>query len=75
VNDVNTVLAPSYAVFGLTGGYGMERPAYRLNTFVRVNNLLGRDYVGSVIVNDGNGRFFEPGPGTNWLAGVGVTFR
>ncbi|MEJ0036139.1 MAG: TonB-dependent receptor [Gammaproteobacteria bacterium] len=75
VNDVNTVLAPSYAVFGLSGGYGMELPSGRLNTFVRVNNLFDRDYVGSVIVNDGNGRFFEPGPGTNWLAGFSVTFK
>jgi iron complex outermembrane recepter protein len=75
VNDVNTVLAPSYAIFGLTGGYGMDLSSGHLNTFVRVNNLFGRDYVGSVIVNDGNGRFFEPGPGTNWLAGFSVTFK
>ncbi len=75
VNDVNTVLAPSYALFGLSGGYGLELPSYHLNTFVRVNNLFDRDYVGSVIVNDGNGRFFEPGPGTNWLAGFSVTFK
>ena len=75
VNDVNTVLAPSYAVFGLTGGYGMDLPSWHLNTFVRVNNLFNRNYVGSVIVNDGNGRFFEPGPGTNWLAGFSVTFK
>jgi iron complex outermembrane receptor protein len=75
VNDVNTVLAPSYALFGLSGGYGLEVASYHLNTFVRVNNLFDRDYVGSVIVNDGNGRFFEPGPGTNWLAGFSVTFR
>ena len=75
VNDVNTVLAPSYAVFGLTGGYGMDLPSWHLNTFVRVNNLFNRNFVGSVIVNDGNGRFFEPGPGTNWLAGFSVTFK
>jgi len=75
VNDVNTVLAPSYALFGLSGGYGVELSSYHLNTFVRVNNLFDRDYVGSVIVNDGNGRFFEPGPGTNWLAGFSVTFK
>jgi iron complex outermembrane receptor protein len=75
VNDVNTVLAPSYAVFGLSGGYGVDLSSYHLNTFVRVNNLFDRDYVGSVIVNDGNGRFFEPGPGTNWLAGFSVTFK
>jgi iron complex outermembrane receptor protein len=75
VNDVNTVLTPSYGIFGLSGGYGVELRTYRLNTFVRVNNLFDRDYVGSVIVNDGNGRFFEPGPGANWLAGFSITFN
>jgi iron complex outermembrane receptor protein len=75
VNDVNTTVAPSYAIFGLSGGYGMDLATYHLNTFVRVNNLFDRDYVGSVIVNDGNGRFFEPGPGANWLAGFSVTFK
>jgi iron complex outermembrane recepter protein len=75
VNDLNTVVAPSYAIFGLSGGYGLDLSSYHLNTFVRVNNLFDRDYVGSVIVNDGNGRFFEPGPGINWLAGFSVTFK
>jgi iron complex outermembrane receptor protein len=75
VDDRNTVLTPSYAIFGLAGGYGMDLSSYQLNAFVRVNNLFDRRYVGSVIVNDGNGRFFEPGPGTNWLAGFSVTFK
>ena len=30
VNDVNTVLTPSYALFGLSGGYGLELPSYHL---------------------------------------------
>ncbi len=74
VNDVNTAVAVLRALRAV----GRVRPGaalYHLNTFVRVNNLFDRDYVGSVIVNDGNGRFFEPGPGTNWLAGFSVTFK
>ena len=38
--------------------------------FVRVNNVTDRDYVGSVIVGDTNGRFFEPAPGRNVFAGA-----
>ena len=41
---------------------------------------LGRLYAldiarrgGSVIVNDGNGRFFEPAPGRNWTLGLSAT--
>jgi iron complex outermembrane receptor protein len=75
VNDQNTVFTPSYAIFGLESGYGAELPAFRLNTFVRLNNLFDKRYVGSVIVGDGNGRFFEPGPGFNVLAGVSLTMK
>lgn len=75
VNDLNTVFAPSYAVFGLSGGYGVDLKTLRLGAFLRLNNLLDRRYAGSVIVGDGNGRFFEPGPGFNVLAGVNVAMK
>ena len=32
------------------------------------DNLLDRRYAGSVIVNEGNGRFYEPAPGRNYVA-------
>jgi iron complex outermembrane receptor protein len=35
-----------------------------------VDNVTDRRYVGSVIANDGNGRFFEPAPGRNWTLGI-----
>jgi iron complex outermembrane recepter protein len=75
VNDLNTVFAPAYGLLGLNGGYGMDLRSMRLTTFVRLNNVLNRRYVGSVIVGDGNSRFFEPGPGFNWLAGVNVALK
>jgi len=75
VNDQNSVFTPSYVIFGLDAGYGVELSGFRLNAFVRANNLFDRRYVGSVIVGDGNGRFFEPGPGFNMLAGVNVTLK
>ena len=75
VNDLNTVFTPSYALLGLNGGYGMDLRSMRVSTFVRLNNVLDRRYVGSVIVGDGNSRFFEPGPGLNVLAGVNVALK
>ena len=75
VNDVNSVFAPAYALMGLDGGYGMELKQFKVNTFLRINNLLNRRYVGSVIVDDGNSRYFEPGPGFNILAGFSVTMK
>lgn len=75
VNDINTVFAPSYAALGIDAGYGVELRSTSLNVFLRVNNLLNRRYVGSVIVDDGNSRYFEPGPGFNVLGGLRVTWK
>jgi iron complex outermembrane receptor protein len=75
VNDVNSVFAPAYALFGVDGGYTVELRDFRLSAFVRINNMLDRHYVGSVIVDDGNGRYFEPGPGVNVLGGVTLAVK
>ena len=48
---------------------------WELNGFVRVDNLFARVYAGSVIVNEGNSRFFEPAPRRTWLAGVSATLK
>ena len=34
--------------------------------------MFDRNYVGSVIVGDRNGRYFEPAPPRNWFVGVNV---
>lgn len=70
VNDVNSESAPSYGLLGLDAGYVFAESWGRLRTFVRVDNLLDEEYIGSVIVNDGNGRFYEPGPERSVLAGL-----
>ena len=43
--------------------------------FFRLNNLFDRNYAGSVIVDDGNGRFFEPAPGRNWFVGASIDVK
>ncbi|MBC7983144.1 MAG: TonB-dependent receptor [Candidatus Obscuribacterales bacterium] len=75
VNDLNSVSAPGYATIGASGGYVVDWSTVRLSAFVRLNNLLDKRYVGSVIVGDGNQRFFEPAPGRNVLAGINVTWK
>jgi iron complex outermembrane recepter protein len=75
VNDVNSVFAPAYALMGLDGGYGIDSNRLKFNVFIRINNLLNRRYVGSVIVDDGNSRYFEPGPGFNILGGFSITMK
>ena len=75
VNDANSDAAPAYAVLGAYAGYLLRQGPWELNAFVRGENLLDRRYAGSVIVNEGNGRYFEPAPGRIWLAGLSATIR
>jgi iron complex outermembrane receptor protein len=75
VNDLNTIAAPSYELVGANGGYRVEVGSVHLDGFVRVNNALDKDYVGSIIVNDGNSRYFEPGSGLAVLVGINASWK
>ncbi len=75
VNDLNSDSAPSYAVANIRAGFEQRVDRWTLREFARVNNLTDRNYVGSVIVGDTNGRFFEPAAGRNYLVGVSVNAK
>lgn len=70
VNDLNTDAAAAHTLFNLGVQFKQERGDWTLKEFVRVDNLTDQKHVGSVIVNDGNGRFFEPGAGRKLLLGL-----
>jgi len=72
VNDTNSDAAPSYSVTSANVGYAWVMGDWKVNSFARVDNLFNKNYAGSVIVNDGNGRYFEPADGRNWSAGLRV---
>ncbi len=74
-NDANTAAAPGHALLGLGIEHRVATPTADWRLFARVDNLLDRDTVGSVIVNDANGRFFEPAPGRTWQLGMTATWR
>ena len=75
VNDANSDAAPAYTVAAAFGGYQWRVGAWELGGFVRADNLFDRRYAGSVIVNEGNSRFFEPAPGRSWLASAQASLR
>lgn len=74
-NDSNTASAPGYAITSIYTGYVRQWGQWEFNAFARVDNVADRRYVGSVIVNEGNGRFFEPAPGRQWMVGLGAAYR
>ena len=74
-NDVNSVRAPAYGVFGVSGGYTARFGGWKVDAFARVDNLANKKFVGSVIVNEGNGRYYESAPGRQWMLGVTAAYQ
>lgn len=74
-NDENTAQAPSYTVVGLNTGYKFYYRSLMIDLFGRVDNLFDKSYVGSVIVNEANGRYYEPAPGRNYGVGINLAWR
>ncbi|WP_206402400.1 TonB-dependent receptor PqqU [Erwinia billingiae] len=73
-DDENDAKAPSYTVVGLSSGYKFGWDKWSLDLFSRVDNLFDKAYVGSVIVNEGNGRYYEPAPGRNYGVGASLSY-
>jgi iron complex outermembrane receptor protein len=72
VNEANADAAPAYTVANLRVGHELALQAWRLRSYLRLDNATDRRYAGSVIVAEARGRFFEPAPGRNWFAGMEV---
>ncbi len=74
-DDANAAAAPGYVVAALSAGYISRIGDWELNAYARVDNLFDRRYAGSVIVNESNGRYYEPAPGRGLGVGLGATYR
>lgn len=70
VDDLNSEFADAYTVGSARFGFEQRGKGWRLSEFLRIDNFTDRSYVGSVIVADGNRRFYEPAPGRNYLIGI-----
>lgn len=74
-DDANDAAAPGYVVAALSTGYVKQVGPWALSAYARIDNLFDRRYAGSVIVNESNGRYYEPAPGRGVGLGVGATYR
>jgi iron complex outermembrane receptor protein len=75
VNDVNSDAAASFVTLGAHVGYVAEVNRWRLAATARIDNLTDRRYAGSVIVNEGNGRYFEPAAGRSHVLSLSASYR
>ncbi len=74
-NDTNTEYANGYGVTSWRIGFKQEVSRLVLKEFGRIDNIFHHQYVGSVIVNESNGRYYEPAPGRTFLLGVSAAYR
>jgi iron complex outermembrane receptor protein len=74
-DDANDAAASPCTTFSASTGWRRLAGRWTLDGFVRVDNLAGRRCVGSVIVDETSGRFFEPAPGRTVFSGIDVSYR
>ncbi|TFW20275.1 TonB-dependent receptor family protein [Duganella callida] len=67
--------APGYGILNLRLTAKQDWHAWRFKQFVRLNNLLDKNYIGSVIVGDTNKRYYEAAPERNWLLGASALYQ
>jgi len=76
VEDTNTdKAAPGYGLLNARITASQQWAGWRFKQFARVNNLLDKNYVGSVIVGDTNKRYYEAAPQRNWLLGASALYQ
>jgi iron complex outermembrane receptor protein len=68
VNSENTVRTRPYALAGLQVGY--DHKPWNMSVIFEGKNLNDATYASSVVVDSGNGRFFEPGDGRAFYGSV-----
>jgi iron complex outermembrane receptor protein len=75
VNDPNLEFTDGYTAINLAGGAVQQGGVWRVTEYGRIDNLTNRNYVGSVIVNEGNGRYYEASPRRSTLLGVQASLQ
>jgi iron complex outermembrane receptor protein len=72
VDDANSDAAEAKDIVNMRFGFEQNSKGWKFKEFLRVDNIGDRRASGSVIVNEGNKRYFEPEAGRNWLLGFNV---
>lgn len=70
LNDANDAQAPGAVTFSLSAQHSQQLSKLTLDYWLALDNIADKAYVGSVIVNQSNGRAIEPAPGRQLSAGI-----
>ncbi|KKO46200.1 iron transporter [Arsukibacterium ikkense] len=74
-DDNNTASAPAALRFNFNISSQQQYQHWQLRQWLRVDNLTNKSYVGAVVVNQANGRAFEPGTGRELAAGIALGYQ
>ncbi|MGH7418828.1 MAG: TonB-dependent receptor domain-containing protein, partial [Candidatus Rokuibacteriota bacterium] len=72
VNDTLTARAPDWWMATVRAGWDGTLGGLRLSPFIAVQNVFDKQYVGSVVINAANSRYYEPAPGRNAYIGFSL---
>jgi len=67
--------APGYGVTNLKAVWHQETGGWKFKEFVRFDNVGDRTYVGSVIINEGNARYYETGAPKSYMVGLTGSYQ
>jgi iron complex outermembrane recepter protein len=74
-NDVNDAFAAGYGTLGARVSFTQKLGSWTVREFARMDNLLSKSYVGSVIVNQAAAQYYEPAPTRSWVVGLVGSYK
>ena len=74
VDDANRQAAPAVTLLKFDSRWQLQQQQSRWQFWLSLDNALNSKYVAAVVVNQANGRSFEPAPQRQWQAGVGFSW-
>ena len=72
VNDTNSLSAAAVTLLQLDSRWQYDFEHHQWQWWLGVENALDKSYAGAVVVNQANGRSFEPGMPRQWVAGLAL---
>ncbi|RVU41196.1 TonB-dependent receptor [Rheinheimera riviphila] len=73
VDDANSLSAPAVTLLQLDSRWQFDLQHSQWQFWLGLENALDKTYAGAVVVNQANGRSFEPGIPRQWVAGMQLT--
>lgn len=72
VDDTLDVRNPGWQTLDIRAGWNIYNARPRIAAYVALMNAFDKRYVGSVVINAANGRYYEPAPGRNAFVGLTI---